>query len=203
MKNSALLLAAIFLLLPAASYAQVKGIDTQTQTIKENKSTDKGNDVTRTFTWDGKTRVRARLANPYTVVSRRDVLIDMIVNLVKENKMILDESASRFADGLVVTQPVVFSKGAIITQTELNRYAEVPGTDQVWTRGRYTLTVEVKSVDGIKNNVYVTARVEGRSESGIFSEWSNLDSSGVAEEEFLAKLVTLLGADLDREGRRP
>jgi hypothetical protein len=45
--------------------------------------------------------------------------------------------------------------------------------------------------------------VEGRSENGIFSEWSNLESAGVAEEEFLAKLVTMMGTDLDIEGRRP
>ncbi len=203
MKISILAIFASLALFPAYSSAQVKGIDTQTQTIKESGSTNKGNDVSRTITWDGRTIVRSRLPNPYSVVSRRDVLIDMVVELLKEDKMILDESASRLTDGLIVSQPLVFSKGAIITQTELNRYANVPRTDQVWTRGRYTLTVEVQSIDGIKNNVYVTAKVEGRSESGIFSEWSNLESSGVAEEEFLTKLVTMLGTDLDSEGRRP
>lgn len=193
----------LFAFASVSAVAQEKGVDTQTRTIRETKTTDKGNDVSRTFTWDGRTKVRNRLSNPYTLVSRRDVLVDTVVEILKENKMILDESASRLGDGLIVTQPLVFSKGAIITQTELNRYAEVPSTDQVWTRGRYSLTIEVQSVDGIKNNVYVTAKVEGRSESGIFSEWSDLPSAGVAEEEFLTKLVTMMGADLDREGRRP
>lgn len=202
MIKSAFALLSLVILAPALVQAQEKGIDSQTQTIKETNTT-KGNDVRRTFTWDGKTVVRNRLPNPYTLNSRRDVLVDMVVSLLEENKMILDESASRLNEGIVVTQPVVFSKGAIITRTELNRYAIVPNTDQVWTRGRYTLTVEVQSIDGIKNNVYVTAKIEGRSESGIFSEWSGLDSSGVAEEEFLSKLVTMMGKDLDAEGRRP
>ncbi|QQS41919.1 MAG: hypothetical protein IPM63_02945 [Acidobacteriota bacterium] len=202
MIKSVIALLTIVILVPALAKAQEKGIDSQTQTIKETNTT-KGNEVRRTFTWDGKTVVRNRLPNPYTLISRRDVLVEMVVSILEENKMILDESASRLNEGIVVTQPVVFSKGAIITQTELNRYAIVPNTDQVWTRGRYTLTVEVQSIDGIKNNVYVTARIEGRSESGIFSEWSNLDSSGVAEEEFLSKLVTMMGKDLDAEGRRP
>lgn len=193
----------LLVFVPAAASGQEKGVDTQTRKIRETNATERANDVSRTFTWDGKTVVRNRLSNPYTLVSRRDVLVDTVVEILKENKMILDESASRLGEGLIVTQPLVFSKGAIITQTELNRYAEVPNTDQVWTRGRYTLTIEIQSVDGIKNNVYVTAKVEGRSESGIFSEWSDLPSAGVAEEEFLTKLVTMMGTDLDSEGRRP
>jgi hypothetical protein len=203
MKNLLPPLFALLVVFSVSSFAQEKGIDTQTKTIKDARTTDKGNDVSRSFSWDGKTRVRSRLANPYAINSRRDVLINMVLQIFKENKMILDESASRLKDGLLVTEPIVFSKGAIITQTELNRYAEVPQTDQIWTRGRYTLTVDVQSVDGIRNNVYVTAKVEGRSENGIFSEWSNLESSGVAEEEFLSKLVTMTGKDLDSEGRRP
>ena len=193
----------LLFVLSVSALGQEKGIDTQTKTIKDARTTDKGNDVSRSFSWDGKTIVRNRLQNPYTINARRDVLIKVVLGLLKEDKMILDESASRLSDGLIVTEPVVFSKGAIITQTELNRYAEVPQTDQVWTRGRYTLTIDVQSVDGIKNNVSVTAKVEGRSENGLFSEWSNLESSGVAEEEFLSKLVTRMGKDLDSEGRRP
>ncbi len=204
MKNLFPPLFAILALFSFSALAQEKGIDTQTKTIRDVRTTDKGNDVSRSISFgEGKTKVRSRLENPYTIISRRDVLINMVLAIFKENKMILDESASRLKDGLLVSEPVVFSKGAIITQTELNRYAMVPQTDQIWTRGRYTLTVDVQSVDGIKNNVSVTAKVEGRSENGLFSEWSNLESSGSAEEEFLSKLVTMTGKDLDSEGRRP
>jgi hypothetical protein len=182
-----------------------KGIDTQTKTIqKESAINDRSNDVGRSISFGkGKTKVRKRLLNPYPVTARRDILVKTIISTLKDKKVIIDESASRFNEGLIVTKPLTFSKGAIITKTELNRYAKVPLTDQIWTRGRYTMTIEVQSIDGIRNNVFVTAKIEGRSENGIFSEWSTLPSSGVAEEELLTKLVENLGGDLSNEGRRP
>jgi hypothetical protein len=124
--------------------------------------------------------------------SRRDVLIENVVGILKDNKLIVDESASRMKDGFIVSQPFIFAKGAIITRNELNRYAILQSSDQSWTRGRYTLTIEIQSIDGIQNNVSVTAKVEGRSESGLRSEWTTLSSTGAAEDAFLAKLVEMV-----------
>jgi hypothetical protein len=95
-------------------------------------------------------------------------------------------------EGIVVTQPFIFAKGAVIARNELNRYAVLPSSDTSWTRGRYTLIVEIQSIDGIQNNVSVTAKVEGRSENGLVSEWTTLQSSGTAEDEFLVKLVEMV-----------
>ncbi len=182
-----------------------KGVDTQTQTIKKEATVnERTNDVGRSWSFGkDKTKVRKKRENPYPVTARRDILVNAIVTVLKEKQLIIDESASKLEEGLVVTKPYTFSKGAILTKSELNRYAEVPATDQVWTRGRYTLTVEVQSIDGIRNNVAVTAKIEGRSENGIFSEWSTLQSSGNAEEEFLSMLVENLGGNLEEEGRKP
>lgn len=183
-----------------------KGVDTQTKTIqKESKINDRSTDAGgRSWSWGkGKTKVREKLQNPYPVKARRDILIDTIINALKEKRIIIDESASKFQEGLIVTKPLIFSKGAILTKTELNRYADLPLNNQVWTRGRYTLTIDVQSLDGIRNNVAVNAKIEGRSENGIFSEWSTLTSSGIAEEELLTKLVENLGGNLSNEGRRP
>lgn len=195
----------ISLLAVCAAAQQQKGVDTQTSTIKKETSVnDRSTDVGRTWTWGkDKTKVRRKLQNPYPITARRDILVNAIMNVLKEKQLILDEAASKPEEGLIVTKPLVFSKGPILTKTELNRYADLPQTDQVWTRGRYTLTVEVQSIDGIRNNVSVTAKVEGRSENGIFSEWSTLQSSGTAEDEFLAILVENLGGDLTEEGRKP
>ena len=121
--------------------------------------------------------------------ARRDILVNSIVNILKEQKLIIDESASRMNDGIIVTQPFVFAKGAVITPNELARYANIPNSDTIFTRGRYTLTIEVQSIDGIQNNVSVLAKVEGRAENGLISEWTTVPSSGIAEDEFLAKLV--------------
>ncbi|MEZ5346082.1 MAG: hypothetical protein R2681_11065 [Pyrinomonadaceae bacterium] len=203
MKNLLLIPAAI-LVFAGYSFAQ-KGIDKQTNTIKEQTSTSKtGNETASTFSWGkDKTKVRKLLENPYPLNSRRDVLIETVVEQLKNKSLIIDEAASRFEDGLIVTQPFTFSKGAILTKTELNRYAEVPDTDSTWTRGRFSLTIEIKSLDGIKNNVYVTAKVEGRSGNGLFTEWSTLQSSGIAEDEFLSELVQNITGDLSEDERRP
>ncbi|MDQ3801226.1 MAG: hypothetical protein M3384_17535 [Acidobacteriota bacterium] len=192
----------VVVIFSAAAFGQGKGVDTQTRTINQenNRSTSRPNDAGgRSWDWGKeKTKVRERLANPYRMAARRDVLVENILNILKDNKIIVDEAASRINDGFIVTQPFIFAKGSVTTQNELNRYAVLPTLDSVWTRGRYTLTIEIQSIDGIQNNVAVTAKVEGRSESGIGSEWRTLQSSGAAEDEFLSRLVeNVTGESLD------
>lgn len=186
--------AATIFIFSVYAFAQ-KGIDTQTNQIKQEGSRTNGttrpNDAGgRSIDWGkDKTKVRAMLANPYRMNARRDVLIESITDALKERKIIVDEAASRPKDGVVITQPFVFAKGAVTARNELNRYAVMPNSDISWTRGRYTLTIEVQSIDGIQNNVSVTAKVEGKSENGLQSEWTTLSSTGAAEDEFLSKLV--------------
>lgn len=180
--------------LAAGVFAQ-KGVDSQTQTIKDagNKVTSRGSDVTRSFDWGkGKTKVRERLANPYRLAARRDVLIGTIVDALREKKIAVDEASSRPGDGIIITQPFVFAKGSVITQNELNRYAILETSESAWMRAQYTLTIEVQSIDGIQNNVSVNAKVEGRAGNGLMSEWVTVRSSGAAEDEFLAKLIELV-----------
>lgn len=175
------------------SYASgQKGVDTQTEKIKQdtNKTTSRATDVTRSFDWGkGKTKVRERLPNPYKLSGRRDVLISTIVDVLKERKIIVDEAASRFNDGIIITQPHVFAKGAVIAQNELSRYAVLQNSDTAWTRGQLTFTIEVQSINGVQNNVYINARVEGRSGNGLISEWTSLQSSGLAEDELMSRVI--------------
>ncbi len=181
----------IVVLLAFSAFGQ-KGVDTQTQSIKDsgNKVTTRPNDATRSFDWGkGKTKVRDKLPNPYRLNSRRDVLIESIVDTLREQKIIVDEASSRLKEGMIVTQPFIFAKGSVIALNELNRYAILESTDSAWIRAQYTLTIEVQSIDGIKNNVSVNAKVEGRAGNGLMSEWVTVKSSGLAEDEFLAKLV--------------
>jgi hypothetical protein len=182
------------ILLGSSAFAQ-KGVDTQTQKIKDegNKVTSRSNDATRSFDWGkGKTRVRERLANPYKMNSRRDVLLESIEDALRENKIVVDEASSRLKDGIIVTQPFVFAKGPVTTQSSLSRYAVIPDGDSSWTRAQYTLTIEVQSIDGVQNNVSVNAKIEGRAGNGLSSEWRTLQSSGLAEDDFLSKLVELV-----------
>jgi len=192
MKN--LTIFAVLLVLVSAVSAQ-KGVDTQTQTIKDetNKVTSRSTDATRSFDWGkGKTRVRERLSNPYKLNSRRDILLGQIVDTLREQRIVVDDAASRPAEGIVVTQPYVFAKGAVVTQSGLGRYGVLEYSDAAWTKAQYTLTIEIRSVDGIQSNVAVTAKVEGRAGNGLGSEWRSVPSSGRAEDEFLAKLVEIV-----------
>jgi hypothetical protein len=167
-----------------------KGVDTQTQKITEKTGNNETTNVSRSINWGkDKTKVRERLANPFKLASRRDVLVKMILNVLEEKKLIVDESSSRPAEGILVTMPFTFAKGAVVSKNELNRYAVLPTSETIWRSGRYSLRIEVESVDGIQNNVTVVAKVEGKSEKGLVSEWTTLPTSGEAEEEFLVKLV--------------
>lgn len=185
-------LAIVSILLFALSALAQKGVDSQTKTIKDdgNKVTTRSSDATRSFDWGkGKTKLRDQLANPYRLGGRRDLLIDAIVEVLREKKIVVDDASSRPGDGIIVTQPFVFAKGAVVASSELRRYALLDEYDSAWTRGQYTLTIEVQSIDGVQNNVSVNAKIEGRAGAGLGSEWRTLKSSGVAEDEFLAKLV--------------
>ena len=182
-------------LLSAIAISAQKGIDNQTQKIKEEANKNIPNPMRdgQGFDWGkGKTPVRSKLANPFKLSARRDVLIENIRAAVKERRLLVDEQSSRPADGIIVTQPFVFSKGAVITRSELARFGVLEFEDRAWSRGQYTLMIEVQPIDGIQNNVSVTAKVEGRSGTGLTSEWVTVQSSGLAEDEFLAKLVELV-----------
>ena len=199
--NTPLILILVTLILTAAHAAEAqKGIDTQTTTIKNdaNRTTTRPTEPpSKSFDWGkGKTEVRDRLPNPYKLNSRRDVLIGTIMQVLKDRKMVVDEASSRLADGIIITQPYVFSKGPVITQNELRRYGVLAYSDTAWSRGQYTLTIEVQSIDGVQNNVAVNAKIEGRAGSGLGSEWIAVPSSGLAEDDFLAKLVEMVTGEV-------
>lgn len=133
------------------------------------------------------------LPNPYRIAARRDVILKAVADVMRDRKLIVDEAASRPSDGIIVSQPYTFIKGAVITKTELGRYADITtASDRGWTRGRYTLTVEVQPIDGNSANVSVNAKIEGRTDGATGAEWITLRSSGVAEDEFLSTLITTI-----------
>ena len=131
------------------------------------------------------------LPNPYRITGRRDVILKAIADVMRDRKLIVDEAASRPAEGIIVSYPYTFIKGAVVTQTELGRYAIITtSSDRGWTRERYTLTVEVQSIDGSSANVSVNAKIEGRTDGATGPEWFTLATLGVVEEEFLSAFIT-------------
>jgi hypothetical protein len=138
----------------------------------------------------GRTNTPPPVPNPYRFQVPNDVLTKAVEELMRERKLILDDAASKPEKGLLVSQPYTFTKGSVVTSSELNRVADIPESDlRTWTRGRYTIIVEVLPIDSSSTNVSVNARIEGRSDDVLGAQWLSLSSNGRAEQEFLIALV--------------
>ncbi|HEV2837655.1 MAG TPA: hypothetical protein VGW58_20195 [Pyrinomonadaceae bacterium] len=184
--------------LPVLAQA-AKGVDKQSERVRDGGSdrtpANNGNktDVGAGRGFDfgsGRTPETPPLPNPYRLTGRRDVIIKAVQDLMRDRKLVVDEAASKFSDGIIVSQPFTFTKGAVISQAEVSRYADIPvSTARGWTRGRYTLTVEVQPIDGNSANVAVNAKVEGRTDGVTGAEWTTLRSTGLAEDQFIEQLV--------------
>lgn len=192
-----------FLISPAVT-AQEKGVDRQNQKVRDSGNsrnagvnggkTDVGTSGSGISFGKGKTPAPIVLPNPYRLTARRDELLKAITDLMRDRKLIVDDAASRPAEGIIVSQPYTFIKGAVVTESELNRYADVDTSlTRGWTRGRYTMTVEVQPIDGVSANVSVNAKIEGRTDGATGAEWITLPSTGTAEQEFLSALIEQMG----------
>lgn len=197
--------------LAASAAAQEKGVDQQNERVRDSGNNrqpavnggklDTGSGRGIDF-GKGRTPTPPPVPNPYRFTVPNDVLTKAVIELIGERRMILDEASSKPAEGLLITQPFTFTRGSVVTASELNRVADVPATEvRTWTRGRYTMVVEVQPIDGTITNVSVNARIEGRSEDVTGAEWVTLPSNGTAEEQFLIDLVVKItgGAPPGRE----
>src|ERR1051326_71879 len=201
MRYPAYLLVWIVLIAAAScAFAKGKGLNSQNQRITDTgNSRAAGNNGTKQDTGTtgsginfgrDKTRGTAVLPNPYRLTGRRDVLLKSVADLMRDRKLIIDDAASKASEGIIISQPYTFIKGAVVTQSELSRYARIENSDaRGWTRARYTITVEVQAIDGGASNVSVNAKVEGRTDGPTGAEWITLQSSGLAEQDFLSALV--------------
>lgn len=183
----------------AIALGQGKGVDKSNERVRDSGSrapaingskTDVGAGRGMDF-GKGRTPEIPPIPNPYRLPARRDVILKAVEDVMRDRKLIVDESSSRPADGIIVSQPYTFAKGALVSQSQLSRHADLTSSEVgEWTRGRYTLTVEVQSIDGASANVSVNAKVEGRMENPSAAQWITLPSLGLAEEEFLSALIT-------------
>jgi hypothetical protein len=193
MKNF-LRLSLVIIVCATSAMSQGKGVDKTSERVRD-AGTNSGNGP-KTDTGSGRGMDFGRnpkvlpLPNPYRFSARRDVILKAVTDVMRDRKLIVDEAASRPDEGIIVSQPYTFIKGAVVSQTELNRYADLNTSDgRGWTRGRYTLTVEVQAIDGNSANVSVNGKIEGRTDGATGAEWITLRSTGIAEEEFISALV--------------
>lgn len=184
------------------AFSQGKGVDKTSERVRDTGSSrTPANNGSKTDVSSGRgidfgkgrTPEAPPLPNPYRLTARRDVIVKSVQDVMRDRHLIYDEAASRPEDGVLVTQPYTFIKGAVVSQSELSRYAEIPNsTARGWTRGRYTLTIEIQPIDGNSANVSVNAKIEGRTDGATGAEWVTLRSTGIAEEEFLSALITAI-----------
>ena len=199
MSKFVFMLLAIFGFANITARAQEKGVDTQTDRIRDNSTnrapasnginqnvgSGRGIDFGK-----GRTPVVVQIPNPYRFTGRRDVVISAVESVMQERKLVLDSAISKSDEGVLIAQPYRFVKGAVVALTELNQYASVPvDNTRGWSQGRYTLIVEVQAIDAISTNVSVNARIEGRSDGASGAEWVSLPSNGNVEQEFLVALI--------------
>src|SRR5688500_4718223 len=113
--------------LPAFAQA-AKGVDKQNERVRDSGSDRQpANNGNKTDTGAGRgmdfgrgrTPETPPLPNPYRLTGRRDVIIAAVQDLMRDRKMVVDEVASKFADGIIVCEPFTFTKGAVISDEEL------------------------------------------------------------------------------------
>lgn len=180
-----------------SAWAQGKGVDKTSERVRDSGTAGSNGPKTNTGAGPGINFGKGRtpevlpLPNPYKISARRDVILSAIADVMRDRKLIMDDAASKPAEGIIVSQPYTFIKGAVVTQSELGRYANVTvSSARGWTRGRYTITVEVQPIDGNSANVSVNAKIEGRTDGATGAEWTTLPTSGVVEDEFLSALIS-------------
>ena len=195
------LVAIIFVLAlsTVGALAQEKGVDKQNEGIRDaGNNRAPANNGTKTDVGTGRgidfgkgrTPTPPPIPNPYRFSARRDAILKAVEDLMRDRKLIPDSAASKPDEGIMISQPYTFTKGAVVASSELGRYAEISNAGgRGWTRGRYTLIVEVQAIDGVNTNVSVNVKIEGRSDGASGPEWVTLRSTGVAEEEFLSALI--------------
>jgi len=191
----------LMILSASAALAQGKGVDKSSERVRDSGSSAPASNGSKTDVGagrgidfgKGRTPEVLPIPNPYRITARRDVILKAIEDVMRNQKLTVDETASKPSEGIVASQPYTFIKGAVVSASELNRYGEMPVSDERgWTRGRYTLNVEVQPIDGTSANVAVNAKIEGRTDGATGAEWVTLPSRGAAEEEFLSALVTAI-----------
>ena len=201
MKYPTTLVALLVIVMTSASaFGQGKGVDPQNQRNTDNSSSrapanngtkqDTGTSGTG-INWGGEKSVpKVALPNPYRFTARRDAIVKAVADVMRDRKLIIDDATSKPDEGIIVSQPYTFIKGAVVTQSELYRYANIDNSNaRSWTRGRYTITVEVQPIDGMSANVSVNAKIEGRTDGATGAEWTTLQSTGYAEQDFLSALI--------------
>ncbi|OYT72549.1 MAG: hypothetical protein CFK52_04970 [Chloracidobacterium sp. CP2_5A] len=148
------------------------------------------------ISWGRGKEKKPMLPNPYTFNVPRDTLLESIRQVLSDRELIIDEKLSAEKPGRIVTQPVIFTRGALTSGSNLEFIARRPGgANFTWVRGRYALELEALPLDPQRTRLTVYARIEGERQTETGGVWVNCPSRGVKENEILEAIIKHLNGE--------
>ncbi|HET9531531.1 MAG TPA: hypothetical protein VFQ92_14330 [Blastocatellia bacterium] len=142
------------------------------------------------------------LPNPLIVNVSRDESLTVIKQMLETREIPVDKEDCNQTTGecTLVSKPVIFIKG-IQTRSQLEHYAEVPvAVVRNWSRGRYTLRIQVAPASPKTAQIGIYARFEGMADGVVGAEWVSLTSKGELEDRLLRCIQErILGGDCKDE----
>lgn len=127
------------------------------------------------------------LPNPMIVLASRDEVQAAIRQMLETKGIPLDKDDCDAQTGecIMLSKPLVFIKG-ITTKSQLEHYCEVPAADvRNWSKGRYTLRIQISPASPKTAQVGIYARFEGLVEDTTGSQWISLSSKGKLEDQLM------------------
>jgi hypothetical protein len=134
-----------------------------------------------------KPKAEGHIANPLIMRSSRDDLRSVAKQMLETREIPLDkeECNSQTGECSLISKPVVFIKG-IAARSQLEHYCDVPAAHvRNWTKGRYTLRIQINPASPTSAQVGVYAKFEGMTDGLLENEWIQLSSKGELEDILL------------------
>jgi hypothetical protein len=134
-----------------------------------------------------KPKSEPHLPNPLIIGASRDEIRSVAKQVLETREIPIDKEECNQQTGEcnIISKPVVFIKG-IATRSQLEHYCEVPAAHvHNWTRGRYSLRIQISPNSPKAAQVGVYARFEGMTDGVLVSEWIPLSSKGELEDALL------------------
>lgn len=130
------------------------------------------------------------LPNPYTFNMSRDAVLDTVKLVLSDREIPLDPALSAQKPGVLFTKPVIFTKGALTSGSNLEYVARRPGGDNLtWVKGRFSLQIEATPLDPQRTKLTVYAKIEGEYQTDIGTKWVECPSKGVKENDLLEAIL--------------
>jgi hypothetical protein len=134
-----------------------------------------------------KPKAEKPLPNPSMIQSPRDETLKATKQMLETREVSIDKEDCNQLSGecMLITKPVIFIKG-ITAKSQLEHYCIVPAANvKNWTRGRYSLRIQITPASPKSSQVGIYAKFEGMTDGFDGNEWVQLSSKGELEDKFL------------------